>query len=131
MPGAVRSIATQRTLLNNQFRCCRKDLRKVLSVPRKRKTDYEGGKFGQQDCIGVDNPHAFLSYGADQMKKKPSIEEQNELLLTEGDESDVYCETHNFRTTFGQLNSIGQLALLSGLDQVGDKCILQECLNER
>ena len=40
------------------------------------------------------------------------------------DSDPVVCETHNFKTTWGELDPIRQLAVESSLDVEGDVCIL-------
>lgn len=40
------------------------------------------------------------------------------------DEMVVECETHNFKTTWGKLDPIQQLAFESNLDVEGDVCIM-------
>lgn len=48
----------------------------------------------------------------------------NKALLTEGDDTLVECREHNVKCRFGDLSPIAQLAVLSGLDQRGDVCIM-------
>lgn len=59
-------------------------------------------------------------------RHKKSIEEQNESLLVHGDDTEVSCEVHNFHSTFGKLSDVAKIALLNGLDQEGDICLLSE-----
>lgn len=50
----------------------------------------------------------------------------NEKLLTKGDNSEIHCEMHNITKKWGDLSSITQLAILSGLDIEGPVCIMEE-----
>jgi hypothetical protein len=52
--------------------------------------------------------------------------EANAKLLVRGDDSIVSCEDHGIRRRWGDLSPIAQLAVLSGLDVHGDRCIMED-----
>lgn len=51
------------------------------------------------------------------------IKLENGRKITPKDHHEVFCETHNFRTTWGKLGPLQQLALSESLDIDGPKCI--------
>ena len=46
--------------------------------------------------------------------------------LVKGDDSEVVCLEHNITKRWGDLSPIAQLAVLAGLDAVGDRCLMDE-----
>jgi len=58
------------------------------------------------------------------------IEEANRKLLTEGDDSIIECHEHNTKCRWGDLDDIGQLAVLSGID-AKTECLLTTCRRDR
>lgn len=53
----------------------------------------------------------------------------NSKLLVHGDDTEVECLEHGVAVRFGDLSSIGQLAVLAGLDST-DRCLLLETSNQ-
>jgi hypothetical protein len=56
--------------------------------------------------------------------KEQKIIEANAKLI-KSDDSEVVCEEHNVTKRWGDLSPIVQLAILAGLDVIGERCIME------
>ncbi len=52
--------------------------------------------------------------------------EANTKLLVRGDDTEVVCHEHGVTRRWGDLSAIAQLAVLAGLDAVGDRCLMED-----
>ena len=48
----------------------------------------------------------------------------NAELLVDGDDTKVECREHGVTARWGDLSPIAQLAVLAGLDVIGEECML-------
>ena len=61
----------------------------------------------------------------DEQSDEEKLIEANARLFKD-DNTEVVCHEHKITKRWGDLSPIAQLAILAGLDVIGDRCIMDE-----